>query len=215
MRRMISVSLTLAGLLLSSLAAAQETPDAAADLSPREGGGLLAGAKVGGVVPFGGLSPNVTAGLEVGYVFPWLHRSFAAAIDLDYAAPKSSGTVNDPRVTGGKYTWHLTEQELSLMPVVMYRLTLLRKVTPYIGIGPRIYFLRSTVRSNEGKPSFQETTEQSTKVGFGVPIGAEIPLGPGGLLAEVLLQYGSLDHTATGTSNTGGLNLSVGYRILL
>jgi hypothetical protein len=216
MRRMMSVSLTLAGLLLSSLVvAAEETPDSVGDPAPRGGGGLLAGGKVGGIVPFGGLSPNVTAGIEVGYVFPWLHRSFAAAIDLDYAAPKASGTVNDSRVTGGKYTWHLTEQELNLMPVVMYRLTLLRTVTPYIGIGPRIYFLRSTVRSDEGKPAFQETTEQSTKVGFGVPIGAEIPLGPGGLLAELLLQYGSLDHTATGTSNTGGLSLSVGYRVLL
>jgi hypothetical protein len=216
MRRMIFLSLTLTGILLTSLAAAeQETPDSAGSPSRREGGGLLAGAKFGGIVPFGGLSPNVTGGIEVGYVFPWLHRSFAAAINLDYAAPKTSGTVMDPRVAGGKYTWHLTQQELNLMPVVMYRLTLLPKVTPFIGIGPRIYFLKSSVRSDEGKPAFQETTEQSTKVGFGVPIGAEIQFGPGGFLAELLLQYGSLDHTATGTSNTGGLSLAVGYRVLL
>jgi len=216
MRHMICSSLTLAGLLLSSLAGAQEgAPDAAESPAPRQNLGLLAGAKVGGIVPFGGLSPNITGGIEVGYVLPFLGRSFAVAIDLDYAAPKASGTVNDPRVTGGKYTWHLTQQELNLMPLVMYRLTLLRKVTPYIGIGPRIYFRQSTVRSDEGKPTFQETTEQSTKVGFGVPIGVEYHLGPGALLAELLLQYGSLDHTATGTSNTGGLNLALGYRVLL
>jgi len=108
----------------------------------------------------------------------------------------------------------LTEQELNLMPVVMYRLTSLGRVTPFVGIGPRFYFLQSTVRSDEGEPTFQETTEKSTKVGFGVPLGIEFQLGPGGLLAELLFQYGGLDHAATGVSNTGGASLALGYRFL-
>ena len=57
--------------------------------------------------------------------------------------------------------------------------------------------------------------EQSTKVGLGVPFGAEIKLGPGALIGELLFEYGSLDHTATGDSNTGALSLAIGYRLLL
>jgi hypothetical protein len=216
MRRLVRASLVLAGCLFSSAALAEQGPaDAAGNHARREGFGLLAGAKVGGLIPFGGLGPNLTGGVELGVVFPWLHRSFAFAIDLDYAVPKASGSETDPRIaTGGKYTWHLTEQELNLMPVIMYRLTSLGRVTPFVGVGPRIYFLQSTVRSGEGTPTFQETTEKSTKVGFGVPLGVELQLGPGGLLAELLFQYGGLDHTATGVSNTGGASLAVGYRFL-
>jgi opacity protein-like surface antigen len=217
MRRLLLVSLGFAGCLFTAAAAAEQgPPDAAGQPARREGTGILAGAKVGGLIPLGGLGPNLTGGIELGVVFPWLHRSFALAVDLDYAVPKASGSETDPRImTGGKYTWHLTEQELNLMPVVMYRLTSLGRVTPFVGVGPRIYFLKSTVRSDEGMPSFQETTEQSTRVGFGVPLGVEVQLGPGGLLAELLFQYGGLDHTATGVSNTGGVSLALGYRFLL
>jgi hypothetical protein len=31
----------------------------------------------------------------------------------------------------------------------------------------------------------------------------------------VLIQYGGLNHTATGTSNTGSASLSIGYRLVL
>jgi opacity protein-like surface antigen len=167
-------------------------------------------------LPFDGLSPNARAGVELGYVFPWLNGSFAAALDVDFAAPKHSGSKSgDPRLPDGTYDWHLTEQELSFMPVVMYRVTSLGAFTPYIGVGPRFYFLRSTVKGSSGGMAIAETTEQSGKVGFGVPAGAELSLGPGAALAELLFEYGSLDHSATGPSNTGGLNLLLGYRFVL
>lgn len=187
-----------------------------AEETPKSRGGLLAGAKVGGLLSFGGLDPNARVGLELGYVFPWLNRSFALLLDADYAAPKSSGTqTGDPRVEGGTYDWHLTEKILALMPVVMFRYTKLGRVVPYIGVGPRIYLLKSTVRGAVGSVEIPETTEQSTKVGFGAPLGAELKLGPGGLIGELLFEYGSLDHTATGSSNTGALSLAIGYRFLL
>src|SRR5262245_49131290 len=113
-----ALGLALAGLGASSRAAGADAQSAD---STEPGGsgkkyiGILGGAKVGGIVPFGGLGANVTGGVELGYVFPWLHRSFALAVDLDYTVPKTSGTESDPRVSGGKYTWHLTEQELDLM----------------------------------------------------------------------------------------------------
>lgn len=216
MRCILSVGFLIAGFTFPAFAAAEPgAPDSRGPAAPREGGGLLAGARVGGIVPFGGLSPNATGGVELGYVFPWHHRSFAAALDLDYAQPTASGTESDPRVAAGKYSWHLTEQQLDLMPVVMFRLTSVGRLTPFVGIGPRIYFLRSTVDSDGALPEIAETTEQSTGVGVGVPLGVEFQLGPGGLLAELLFQYGGLDHTATGESNTGGLSLSLGYRLLL
>jgi opacity protein-like surface antigen len=178
--------------------------------------GLIAGAKVGGIIPFGGLGPHLTAGVELGYAFPFLRRAFALVVNLDYAAPQSSGEENDPRIMPtGKYTWHITEQELNLMPVVMFRATMLKRVRPYVGVGPRFYFLKSTVRSNEGMPTFSETTEKSSKVGVGVPVGVEFGLGPGALIGEVLFQYGGLDHKATGKSNTGALNIALGYRFLI
>jgi opacity protein-like surface antigen len=183
----------------------------------KSGGAVLVGGKLGGIVPFGGLSPFVTVGLEAGYIFPWMNRSFAAALYVDYTAPKADGSKQDPRLgdAGGSYEWKLTEQELTFMPVVMYRLTSLGTVTPYAGIGPRIYLLKSTVQGSAMGATIDETTEQSTKVGFGIPVGVEFELGPGALLAELLFQYGGLDHEITGDTNTGALSLSVGYRGIL
>ncbi len=181
------------------------------------GGAVLLGAKVGGILPFSGLSPFVNVGVEAGYVFPWMHRSFALALDVDYTVPKASGTQSDPRLgtSGGSYDWKLTEKELAFMPVVMFRLTSLGRLTPYGGVGPRIYLLQSTVEGSANGGPIEPTKEQSTKVGVGVPLGAEFRLGPGALIGELLLQYGGLDHSATGKANTGAASLSVGYRFLL
>ena len=184
--------------------------DAPAAVRPGAGEqGVFVTGKVGGIVPFGGLDPNATGGLDVGYA---LAMGLAFGVGAEYAAPKKSGTEPDPRVAGGSYQWHLTEQMLQVMPFVMYRIKGLGAVVPYAGVGPRIYFLRSTVRGDG--PTFSETTEQSTKIGVGVPLGAELALGPGAAIAELLIQYGGLDHTATGTSNTGGASLSLGYRMM-
>lgn len=225
MKQLFTCSLLLTTLAFSSAAQAETTAETPADTSsgaassaapaPHQSGVLL-GAKVGGLLPFGGLSPNARVGIEAGYVFRFCNGCFAAALDVDYAAPEAHGSnPDDPRVNGGSYTWHLTEQELSFMPVLMYRLTSLKVVTPYAGIGPRIFLLRSTVKGNANGSTIAETTEQSTKVGVGIPVGAELPLGPGRLMAELLFEYGSLDHRATGTTNSGGLNLMLGYRFLL
>jgi len=220
MKAILTSTFMLTALTISSLSSAEPSDSSAhestSDQAPPHRAGVLLGAKVGGVVPFGGLNPNARVGLEAGYVFPFARGSFGAALDVDFAAPKTSGTkTEDPRVPGDKYYWHITEQELQLMPILMYRITAIKAVTPYIGIGPRIFLLRSTVRGDSGGAKISETTEESTKVGLGIPLGAEVPLGPGALIGELLFEYGSLDHRATGNSNTGGLNLLVGYRFLL
>lgn len=174
----------------------------------------LVGARVGGIAPLDGLSPFVSFGLEVGAVLPPLHRRLAIVVAADYTQPTATGTAMDPRVAGGSYTWKLTERELGLMAVIMYRATQVKRFTPYAGIGPRLLFLESTVGDN-GPPTISATTEVSTKVGVGVPLGAELQLGPGRLTGELLLQYGALDHVATGSSHTGAVSLALGYRLLL
>lgn len=189
---------------------AQSDPHAAKDK------GVLLGAKIGGIAPFNGLSPNARVGVELGYFFPVAKGSLGIALDLDFAAPKSHGTKRgDPRVNGGSYDWHLTEQQLAIMPVLMYRFTALTPIVPFAGIGPRINFLRSNVKGSSGGMPIFETTEQSGAVGVGIPVGAELRLGPGALLAELLFEYSKLDHVATGKTSTGGLSLSLGYRVLL
>ncbi len=174
----------------------------------------LASAKFGGIVPFDGLSPFVAVGLEVGWVTPVAGHRLAVVLDADGTQPTKTGSEPDPRVAGGSYTWKLTEQELAIMPALIYRLTgVLPAVVPYGGIGPRVLFARSTVRDN-GAPTIMETREQSTRIGVGIPLGAELRLGPGCAIGELLLQYGTLNHTATGDANTGAVSLAVGYRIL-
>ena len=198
------VSTVVCGAALAAAVPAHAEPD-----EPH----VLVGAKLGGLVPFDGLSPFVSGGVEVGYVLPILDHQLAIALDVDYTQPTKTGSESDPRVMGGTYTWKLTQQELGIMPVVLYRLTSMAGVTPFGGIGPRVLLLESTVQDN-GAPTIMKTTERSTKVGVGIPVGAELPLGPGNLIGELLIQYGALDHVATGDSHTGAVSLSIGYRAL-
>jgi hypothetical protein len=203
-------------LTITASASAQDTP--APTPAKSEGrGAFVAGAKVGGILPFDGLNPNLVGTLEVGYVFPWLHQSFGLLVDVGYAVPRKSGNVpSDVRVDGGKYDWSLTQKELTVAPTILFRLTKLGRVVPYIGVGPRIYFLRSIVEGKVGGATILETTEQSTKVGLSAPLGAEFRLGPGALVGEFVFEWGPLNHVATGDgTNTLGGNLQLGYRFMI
>lgn len=203
--------LSLVGAALASVTSAS-AKDTAASGDTRSGAGdhgvFLTG-KVGGIVPFSGLGPNGIGGIDLGYA---LDMGLAFGVAADYAAPKASGTETDSRIAGGQYQWHLTQQILQVMPFVMYRIKGMGALVPYAGVGPRVSMLRSYVRGDG--PGFAETREQSTKVGVGVPLGIELKLGPGAGIAELLLQYGGLDHTATGNANTGAASLSLGYRVM-
>lgn len=194
----------LAILIAAGIAAGASSAraDEATDDSKR----ILVAAKVGGIVPLDGLSPAPSFGIEGGYVL----RPVVIVLAVDYTQPTTTGSEMDPRVEGGRYTWKLTEQTLAIMPAVHYRQRL-AKLTAYGGVGVRVLLMRSHVR-DDGAPIISETTEQSTEVAVGVPVGAEMKLGPGSALGELLIQYGGLDHTATGDSHTGGVSLSVGYR---
>jgi hypothetical protein len=137
-------------------------------------------------------------------------------LDVSYTVPHKDGTASDARIIGGSYSWELTQKELVFQPTFLYRITgVAGDLVPFVGIGPRIYLLETVVEGKAGDAKIMETKEHSTKFGVGLPLGIEYELGPGGLLAELLFQYGPLNHTITGSTNLGGATLQIGYRALL
>jgi hypothetical protein len=181
---------------------------------------ILIGGKIGGIASFNGLDPFVHGALELGYVFPVLDRGLGAYLQLEYSAPSTDGHVDETfereRVPSGGYDWTLMQKELVLAPTFLYRMTFLSDwLTPYAGLALRIYLLETTVNGKAGDQTIDDTTEQSTTWGLGLPLGAEFELGPGGVTAELMLQWGPLEHTLTGNSHLGGASLFVGYRLLL
>ncbi|MGC4116360.1 MAG: hypothetical protein QM765_17650 [Myxococcales bacterium] len=179
-------------------------------------GALLAGVKAGGFVSYTALRPNARVTAELGYVLPFLSGMFAIQAELGYAEPRKFGVQSDdPRVPGGAYHYTLVQQQLTVMPTVVVRLPMLGRFVPYLGVGARIYLLQSTTRGEVSGAEILSTKEQDAKVGVGIPIGVQIGLGPGHLTIELLTEWGPLEHTATGPSNTGAESLQVGYRFLL
>lgn len=173
------------------------------------------GLKAGGLLAFSKLDASARATLELGYVLPFAQRNLSVGVEVSYAAPKRSGVQHGDVRVGGSYSWRLSVQELTIMPVAFYRLPISEHFIPYIGAGPRIYLLRSTTSGDVNGVPISETREQSTKLGIGIPIGVQVRLGPGFVLAELLTEYGPLDHTTTGGSNTGAESLQLGYRLQL
>lgn len=196
-------------------APAAPNPDTASPAETKPRGAFVVGAKVGGLAPFDGLSPFVVGTLELGYVLPWLNRGIAGLVDVSYTAPSATGEQADPRVPGGKYTWNLVQHELTIQPTILYRYTGLGRLVPFVGIGARIYLMKSVVTGKAGTAPIGETDESSTQIGGAIPLGVELQIGPGALLGELLFEIGTLDHSITGNTHTGGGTLNVGYRFLL
>jgi hypothetical protein len=228
-RHFAACSVGLAFLGLGGVAQAQESTQADAAVSTDDlgkgddgddSGAILLAGKVGGIASFNGLKPFVHGGLDIGYVFGGLNRTIGVYLGMEYTAPSSSGTQAEEdtphRIADGTYDWELRQKELVFQPTFLYRFTWLTDaVVPFAGIGPRMYLLESVVRGSAGGETILDTRETSTKFGFGIPLGAEIPLGPGGLMAEFLFQWGPFDHRATGDTHLGATSLFLGYRALL
>jgi len=176
---------------------------------------LILGLKFGGALPFSDLGLGPIVAIEAGWVFGDTGGQLAALLDVSYMVATAEGDTPDMRVPGGNYSWKLTQKELVVQPTFLFRLTGMGSLVPYVGLGPRIYMLEGVTEGKAGDEQFGETFERSTTVGVGVPIGLEWAMGPGGLLVEILLQWGPLTHTTTGDSNLGSAALWLGYRALL
>lgn len=192
------------------------------DGAEEEGGAFLLAGKVGGGLPFNDLSISVAGAIEVGYLFRRADPSFGVFLDVSYFVPESEGSAVDARLASatpegdGSYRWHVWQKQLMFQPTFVYRFAMLDEVfVPYAGIGPRLYLLETVVDGRAGDQRFPISDEVSTKVGFGVPLGCEFTLGPGGIVAELLFQWGPLKHEITGDTHLASTTLWVGYRALL
>lgn len=204
-RRLLCASVTAAVAVASP---AQAEPGSAEPI------GVMVAAKVGAALPFNGLSPYVSGGIQLGWQLPGFAETLAVYLDISATSPSAEGNETDDRLVGSDYSWHIRQKELILQPTALYRFTSLGDLVPFVGIGPRIYLLSTTSKASAGAGVILESTEQSTKFGVGVPIGVEYSLGPGNVLAEALLEWAPLDHRITGNASLLGANLFVGYRMI-
>jgi Outer membrane protein beta-barrel domain len=202
-------------LSLASVAAAGEAVTATA--RARDRGQLLVAPKLGVLLPYGfsSLGASYLVGIEIGYALPVLAHRLAVTIDGALSSPEASGTTTDARLdaSGGSYAWHLSQREVILGATLVYRHPIGR-LTPYAGVGPRLFLLDSRVTGTAGSAAIAQSSETSTKVGAGIPVGVGFRVGPGDFFAELRLDIAALDHRTTGDSNTGSLSLAAGYRFI-
>jgi hypothetical protein len=204
--------------LVSGVAAAGQPATAAVTTVPaRDRGQILIAPKLGVLLPYGfsSLRASYLVGLELGYALPVLRHRLAVTLAGEFTAPEASGTGTDPRLdaAAGAYSWHLSQRELILGVSLVYRHRIGRLV-PYAGVGPRLFLLDSRVEGAAGGATISQSSEVSTKVGAGVPVGLGVQLGPGDLFAELELQLAPIDHRTTGSANSGSLSLALGYRLV-
>jgi len=129
--------------------------------------------------------------------------------------PSTSGSgIADTRVPGGAFDYNSTEQHFLIGVTLLANLPL-GKVLPYVGIGPRVYAVRTISGGVAGGQTILETVETSTQVGVGVPIGVNYMLGPGRLFGEFQFLWAGIAQKSTGDGSVGSLTLGVGYRVVL
>jgi hypothetical protein len=210
MRRII-----VAAIVLSSLAAGAD--EAITQTAPaRDRGQVLIAAKVGGLFaqPFSRLGASYLVDVEIGYALPVLKHHLALALDGAYTAPEASGGGIDTEVASGGYTYQL-QQRQGILGLTLYYRHPIGRVTPYAGVGPRLFLLQSEIDGAAGTTPIHTSSEVSTKAGVGVPLGVGVRLGPGDVFVEASVLWAPIDHRITGDSNTGALTVSLGYRFVL
>jgi len=180
---------------------------------------IVLGGKLGGIGSRGGVDSFARGGIELGSVLPSLGRGLGALLQLEYSGLTSAASVDEwsarERVLSGGYRWQLLQKELVLQPTFLYRITsLFDSITPFVGVGLRVYLLESIIMSRAEDQTVEQSTERSTELGGGLPIGAEFALGPGALTGEVMLEWGPLKHLITGATYRGGVSACAGYRVL-
>ncbi|MFI5288558.1 MAG: hypothetical protein ACHQ17_02865 [Polyangia bacterium] len=207
--------------VLPGFGAARATePPAATVTAPqhkKDRGDFLIAVKIGALFPqaFSKLETSYLVDLELGWALPVLKHRLAISLDGAFTDPQADGQTTDPRLdaSGGSYTWHLEQRELMFGLTLWYRHPIGRFI-PYIGAGPRLFLLESRVRGQAGSAGIITSSEESTKIGAGIPLGFGVTVGPGHLFAEVALNIAPIDHRTTGDDNTGSLSLSLGYRLV-
>jgi hypothetical protein len=211
----IAIVMALAG-LLAGPARADRGVSTTKALPKNDRGAGIVGAKIGGLFtqPFSPLGASYLVEVEAGYLMPWVHRLLSVTASLAFTSPGTSGSGEDPRLPGGMYSYSMTEQQLILGLTLTGKIPLGR-VVPYLGLGPRFFFVRTLSSGQAGGVPIPETRETATEIGVGMPLGVDILLGPGRLFAEGQLLYSPTGQRSTGPGSLGALALMLGYRFVL
>jgi hypothetical protein len=193
--------------------------------APSPGTGLTLGlrAQVGFAQAFSDLGVAPAVELEFGYRLPFLGRRLGVFLAGGYQYTYGSGSGTDPRLVGedgtpypSGYSWNLDEHAMIVTFGILGRIfPAADAFSPYLWVGPRVFFLESVMNGEAGGEAFGENTETSTEFGVGAGVGVEYVLGPGPLFAEVELGWSPLGHDITGDSSTGQIGLALGYRVWL
>lgn len=201
-----------------------ETVVAAPKREPLGRGKAFAAVRLGAAVPqvVSSLSASFLVGGEIGWAapkLPLIGEGLALAIDLAFSQPGSNGDAMDAHA-GGNYAWAVTQKTTSLGLTVLYRLNTVSsaslergKLVPYLGVGPRLFFLQTVATVTPSGAAVAEYTESSTKIGFGIPLGVDYALGPGRVFVEAMFLWAPFNHNTTGPSNAGALTIEAGYRM--
>lgn len=211
-KRTLVVSLSLAlSPALAGKAAAQEV-----EVHRSGSAAVTAGARVGLVAPqpFSDLGSFALFGVEGGYIIPALERRIQVGGAFYYTRPPASGGGTDDRLAGGTYEWDLKQQMFIVEVSGSFRfLPPGGTITPFGRLGARVYGLRTSLDGESGTDAdFGKHREGSTELGMVVGGGVDWVLGPGALVGQLDVGFSDLDEQLTGNTNTGALELSVGYR---
>jgi opacity protein-like surface antigen len=209
----------------SARASAQAEPSDASDAAhPASTNSFVLGLKAALGIPqlFSELGLTPVFGLEAGYILPFdvgpMARPLQVGLGVSYAQPGAAGAGEDPSITegGASYDWDLTQRMLTVDVQALWRFSAPGSfLSPYAILGPRIYLMESVLEASSGGTDFGEHRETKTEVGLAVGGGLDVALGPGTLFGTLSLTYSGLDARIAGDSNTGALNLDVGYRLYL
>ena len=208
---------TVSLLLWGSLAYADRNVPSTAQIPPGDKGAMLVGLKLGVLLPqaFSPLGTHILPELEAGYLLPYGRRILGVTASFAFTMPSTSGSgIADTRVPGGAFDYNSTEQHFLIGVTLLANLPL-GKVLPDVGIGPRVYAVRTISGGVAGGQTILETVETSTQVGVGVPIGVNYMLGPGRLFGEFQFLWAGIAQKSTGDGSVGSLTLGVGYRVVL
>jgi opacity protein-like surface antigen len=178
------------------------------------------GAGVGLNIATGGLSLGPNFFLDVGARFHLGPGFLAVAARGGYQRYTASGeetlacgaTVTGACIAsdGGRYTWDLVEETVTIGLPISYRLFPDKRLHPYFGVIPQIFLLRATTTAYG-----LENNQGDTKFGFAGLLGAQFDVGPGGVFLDAGFQYAALEHKLTGMSNIGAVTIGLGYRVAL
>ena len=188
------------------------------------GAGVVIGAKVGG--GFGQLtSPLGTSfvgELELGYTLPLpdpVNRDIEIFLAGQYAGPSTDETISEPdaRLPGdGTWTYELTHQQVLLTLGMLYRIPVpVDWVRPYVAAGGRMAMSRTEVTGEAGGMPFGDNEETATNWGGYGALGGDFFVGPGSILFEVQFGFVPLDGKVLANTNSGALNVALGYRFFL